>query len=786
VGTKNNDLRKKLQAAFKVETEERLGILSSGLIELEKTPYGEKYDEIIESIFRQAHSLKGASRSASLPDIEKISKSIENLFSALKRKEIRLSPEMIDTLHHVTDTLTDLVATLGSERPSVYGGRVSEIVKQIDALSSEKRVGETKPIEKEPEVAKEALPAVGMEEKQKEDTPPPEPPEEILKEPEVPKEDPSLAQTVRVSINKLDSLMLQAEEMLQAKLLANQHKGELQDVIETLELWKKDWSRVANETRALTQIIQRGEGPGRLEKTALLSASKLMELVESNQNQSKLFEDKLLALAKSTHQDQGLIGELVDKLLEDMKDVLMLPFSTFLEMIPKMVRDLARDQNKNVKVSVEGGEVEIDRKILEEMKDPLIHLLRNCVDHGIEKPEARKKNKKPKAGTVNVSISQANGDKVEIAISDDGAGIEIKKVKEAAIKKGLLSKKEADELPEQEALELIFQSELTTSPIVTDVSGRGLGMAIVHEKVERLGGEVSIESRPGKGTTFRALLPLSLATFRGILVGAGEQQFIMPTANVDRVVRVNPDDVKTVENRETIPLNGRTVPLVRLDDVLEIPRKERASESELIPALVLGKQEKRIAFTVDQVLDEEEILFKGLGKQLSRVRNIYGATVLGNRKVVSILNVTDLMKSAVHVRPVAAGVAVRAEGAEAKKISVLVAEDSITSRMLLKAILESAGYQVKTAVDGLEALTELKEGEYDLLVSDVDMPRMNGFVLTEKIRDDKKLGDLPVILVTALHSREDRERGIDVGANAYIVKSSFDQSNLLEVIKKHI
>ena len=786
MGMKKNELIKKLQAAFKVEAEERLQILNSGLIELEKNPAGEKYDAVIESIFRHAHSLKGAARSAGLPDIEKISNALEDVFSALKRKDIIISPEMIDVLHHATDTLIDLAAMPGSERPSVHGDRVSEIVEQINVLSSEKRVSETGHVEKEPEPVKEALPAVEMEEKHKEDTPPPESYEKILKEQEIPGKVPHPAQTVRVSLNKLDSLMLQAEEMLQAKLLVNRHKSELQDVIEMLELWKKDWSRFANETRALTQVIKRKEKPATQEKTAMVSASKLMELIESNQNQSRLFEDKLLALARSAHQDQRLIGELVDRLLEDMKDVLMLPFSTFLEMIPKIVRDLAHDQNKNARVSMEGGEIEIDRKILEEMKDPLIHLLRNCVDHGIEKPEARKKNKKPKAGTVNVIISQANGDKVEITISDDGAGIDIEKVKESAIKKGVISREEASVLSREEALELIFQSEVTTSSIVTDMSGRGLGMAIVLEKVEKLGGEVSVESRPGQGTMFRALLPITLATFRGILVEAGEQQFVMPTASVDRVVRVNPNDVKTVENKETIPLNGQTVPLVRLDDILEIPHRKRTSGSKLIPALVLGTGEKRIAFSVDHVPDEEEILFKSLGNQLSRVRNIYGATVLGNRKVVSILNVTDLMKSAVYVRSVAVGVAVRAQEMEAKKISVLVAEDSITSRMLLKTILESAGYQVKTVVDGLEALTELKEGEYDLLVSDVDMPRMNGFVLTEKIRDDKKLGDLPVILVTALHSREDRERGIDVGANAYIVKSSFDQSNLLEVIKKYI
>ncbi|GAB6145747.1 hybrid sensor histidine kinase/response regulator [Desulfocicer niacini] len=777
----NIDLLKKLQAAFKIEAEERLRDLSSDLIKLEKMPAGEAWDEVIESMFRQAHSLKGASRSASLPEIEKITKALENVFSALKRKKIKILPEMMDTLHYATDTLANFAGRLGSKAPRVDKNQAMEIVEQINALCSETSVGETQPVDKEPDPAKETISPMKMEESHKEDIPPlQKSSEETLKKTDRPKDK---AQTVRVSLRKLDLLMLQAEEMLQAKLLANQHKNELQNIIEMLELWKKDWTKITDATRVLTQIIKKYGESGSQEKSAMKSASKLMELVESNQNQSSIFEARLFSLAKSADQDNRLIGELVDRLLKDMKTVLMLPFSSFLEIIPKIVRDLSRDQNKNVKVSMEGGEIEIDRKILEEMKDPLIHLLRNCVDHGIEKYELRKKNKKPKTGTIKIIISQVKGDRIEISISDDGGGIDIEQLKEAAIEKKIISRQVASGLSEKEAVNLIFQSEVTTSSIVTDISGRGLGMAIVREKVERLGGEVSVESRPGEGTTIRALLPITLATFRGILVEAGNQQFVVPTANIGQVVRINANDVKTVENRETIPLNGQTVPMVRLDEVLEIPHRKKASPSKLIPAMVLGTREKRIAFSLDHVLGEEEILFKSLGNQLSRVRNIHGATVLGNRKVVPILNVTDLIKSAMQLSPMAARVTVSTEAAQ---ISVLVAEDSITSRMLLKSILESAGYQVKTVTDGLEALTELKATKYDLLVSDIDMPRMNGLVLTEKIREDKTLGNLPVILVTALHSREDRERGIDVGANAYIVKSSFDQSNLLDVIKKYI
>jgi two-component system chemotaxis sensor kinase CheA len=782
----NNDLMKKLRAAFKAEAEDRLNILNVGLVELEKTTASEKHDEIIESVFRQTHSLKGASRSVGLPDIEKISRAMEDAFFALKRKKIRIYPEMMDVLYEATDMLSSLAGTLGSQCQDIHENRISEIVERIKALISGKRVGKTKFIEKKIVSVQDVVSIVETQEKQKDLALSKQTGGKSPKERGTQRTISPQAQTIRVSMNKLDLLMRQAEEMLQIKLLAKRHQNELEDVIEAMTLWKKDGAQIVDVANDLTQIVQKGKESDHQEKTALVSVSELMELVKSHQNRFRLFEDRLLGFARAAHLDQTLIRELVDRLLEDMKDVMMLPFSFFLEMIPRIVRDLARDQNKTIKVSIAGGKIEIDRKILEEMKDPLIHLLRNCVDHGIEKSKVREKNKKSGSGTVKVIISQANGDKIQIAISDDGAGIDLEKVKKAAVKKGVISGHDVSTISREEALDLIFQSGITTSSIITDISGRGLGLAIVREKVERLGGKVSIESSPGKGTLFRVILPITLATFRGILVKVGGQQFVIPTVNVDRVIKFKAEDVKTIENRETIPLNGQTIPLVRLDDILEIQHKESSSALERILAMVLGKGKKRIAFRLDQVLDEGEILFKSLGKQLARVRNIYGATVLGNRKVVPILNVMDLMKSAVHVKPMASGPTTYMEKNKAEKISVLVAEDSITSRMLLKTILESAGYQVKTVVDGLEALTELKQGEYNLLVSDVDMPRMNGFVLTQKIRDHKKLGDLPVILVTALHSREDRERGIDVGANAYIIKSSFDQRNLLEVVKKYI
>ena len=327
---------------------------------------------------------------------------------------------------------------------------------------------------------------------------------------------------------------------------------------------------------------------------------------------------------------------------------------------------------------------------------------------------------------------------------------------------------------------------MSTSPIITDISGRGLGLAILREKAEKLGGAYSVESQPGAGTTFRIVLPITMATFRGTLVRLGSRLFVVPTRNVEQVRRVDRGEIRTVENRETIELNGRAVALVRLGEVLELPAESWSRPAvDRVPVIVLTSADKRLAFGVDEVLYEQEVMEKPLGGQLSRVRNISGVTILGTGELAPILHVADLLKSAVKLsqtgrRPSPAELEERAPGA------VLVVEDSITARTLLKNILEAAGYRVKTAVDGLDAFGKLQGGGFDLVLSDVDMPRMNGFDLTARIRRDRELAETPVILVTALESREDRERGIEVGANAYIVKTSFDQSNLLETIKRFI
>ncbi|PYV82380.1 MAG: hybrid sensor histidine kinase/response regulator, partial [Acidobacteria bacterium] len=540
---------------------------------------------------------------------------------------------------------------------------------------------------------------------------------------------PSQLETIRISTARLDSILLQAEEMVSAKLAASQRITDLRGIGAAFGTWKKEWTKIQAVVRTIQQSLERNgqhNGSKRNQQT-----TRLIEFLEWNNTFVKSMEGQLSLLTRTAEQDRRLLAGMVDDLLNDMKRVLMLPFSSVLEIFPKLVRDLSRNQAKQVELLIQGGEIEVDRRILEEMKDPLIHLVRNCIDHGIEKPEERKRQKKSPQGTVRIAISQKNGSRVEILISDDGAGIDLVRVKSAALKLGTVSQAEAERLGDKETLSLVFQPELSTSPIITDISGRGLGLAIVQEKVEKLGGGVSLATQPDRGTTLRIDLPLTLARFRGILVLVEDHLFVLPTSLIQCVARVKAEEIKTVGNRETIRLHGQALSLVRLKDVLDLSRTSGSNHSkEAVQLLVLGSAENRIAFLVDEIIGEQEVLVKGLGKQLSRVRNIAGATILGAGRVVPILNVPDLLKSAVKIVAAPSRVATEIDQGQTARKSVLIVEDSITARTLLKNILEAAGYSVKAAVDGVDALTALKSESVDLVVSDVEMPRMDGFELT--------------------------------------------------------
>jgi two-component system chemotaxis sensor kinase CheA len=765
ISEREKEFLKRLKVTFKTEAQEHINAIASGLLDLEKGPGKEKQDQILETIYRQVHSLKGSARAVDLNAIETICQSLESIFKEFKYREIPSSPRLFDILQQAMDTIDALIST---QEEIDISGIIRELA-MIQPDQLEVKPGKiVEPSKADSRSQMESPPQGKRFTRQGCLTPAPE------------KEKPieTTANTIRIPTEKLDRLLLQAEEMIFMKLAINRRMIELKEMIPLFT----DLEKKREVVTPILKSLQRKPGKGSS------GCEKVLEYFEYSDTRQRECQSKINRVSKALEVDQRIFAGMVNSHLEDIRKTLMLPFSTLTESFPRMVRDLARQKEKEIELVIKGQEIEIDKRILEEMKSPLIHLVRNAVDHGIEAPGQRTRWKKPGKGLVMVIISQQEGNKVEILVSDDGIGIDLEKVKAKAISTGLVSAEEIERLAEQEILSLIFNSEFSTSPIITDLSGRGLGLAIAREKVEKLGGQITLESKWGQGTTFRILLQATLATFRGILVESAKQKFIIPTLNVEKVLRIHSHYIKTVQNRETIKVGNDIISYVRLEEVLQLPVSPSApNSSKNIRVVILAAGDKRIAFQVDDVLDEEEVLVKDLGKQLSRVKNIAGATVLGSGEIVPILNVVDLIKSAVAAASTAPSrKPSKAPDAAVDKKSILVVEDSITSRMLLKNILETGGYRVRVAVDGMDGWIAVKEGKFDLVVSDVDMPGMNGFELTEKIRQDKNLEELPVVLVTAMESREDREKGIDVGAEGYIVKSSFDQSNLLDVIKKLI
>ncbi len=784
------DLQQQLLEAFKTEAEERIASMFTNLTELEKSPDAESCAKMLEIVYREAHSLKGAARSVNIIPVETLCQEIEGLFSKLKEKKINSTPDLFDMLHDAVGIIEKYLSVPEPER-HIFEDTIDELTK---ALSDYKQA-KNEPERSGPEPQKDKVPAAPPKERpaapapKKQTSVPAQPqasePPEIFKPVEdvgqfrlAPKPSAKtwLADTVRISTAKLDSLLLKAEELITLKQILNQHLNQIQDTGNFIKKWKKISEKSKKELREIRL---------QLHDSRLLD--RFFQLYDMNHDQIEETDCKINEVSVSMEQSNRLLGGMVDDLLDEMKKTSLLPFSTLFSILPRMVREISRDLGKDVDLELSGGDIEIDKRILEGLKDPLIHLIRNAIDHGLETPDTRKLKQKSPWGEIRIIVSQPESNKVEITIYDNGKGIDVETVRKKAIKAGLLSDAQAAELTDDETISLIFHSGISTSPLITEISGRGLGMAIVQEHIENLSGLIFISTDPGYGTTFKIELPVSLATFRGVIVSASGQNYVLPVAHIEHTLRIEPGEIKTVENKSIISLNGQPVSLVTLSDILGLPHQPLAdtkAKKFTMPVVILGSGEKSIACIVDNVTNEQDVLVKSLGKQLKRIPNISGATILGNGQVVPILNVNDLISTS-SGKSISLTMAktIDMKQKETQK-SLLIVEDSFTSRTLLKNILEASGYRVTTAIDGEDGFQQVKAGDYDAVISDVEMPKMNGFELTRNIRDTETLSDKPVILVTSLDSREDREKGVDAGANAYIVKSSFDQSNLLEVLER--
>jgi len=752
---KDIEFQKRILSTFRIEAEEHIHTFTTNLIELEKTTSTKKMAEIIEVMFREVHSLKGAARSIDQKDVESICLPLESIFSALKRHEIELSPLWFDLFYKTAEWLSKLIENLGVEQTIAFRQTQQRKIQRLKLMASGKMTTENtkEPSPKEssstqtiqPESIPESYPQIDVQ---------------ALR--------PTNFGMVRIPVSKLDPLLMQAEEMIQSKIAVDQRTEELRDLCFELHEWKAETQKWKNRKSSATVELW----------------NEWLEDTEIHLNKA---EHQIEQITRSMERNQHSLARIVNNQLEGMKQILMLPVSSLVETFPGMVREISKEQKKEIDFVITGNDLEIDKRILEELKDPLIHLIRNSIDHGIGKPEERLQQNKPERGKISLAFAAKESGQVEITISDDGKGINTEQLLNSALKSGIISKEKTERMGQKEVLNLIYQSGVSTSSIITDISGHGLGLPIVQEKVLKLNGKISVKSEPNNGTTFRILVPMTLATFSGILLTAKGFMFILPTMSVQRVIKVKTEDIKTIENQETIRVDNQIISVADLGEVLGLAETKHPgfTKSNHTLIVVLASGESRFSFKVDEVTGEQEVLVKGMGKLLTRVRNISGATILGSGKIVPVLNVNDLLKSALKVKS-KKNEKIEVEASVPKTGKILVAEDSITSRTLLKSILKSVGYQVITSVDGADAFAKARAGDFDLIVSDVDMPNMNGFELTTKIKTDKKLSRIPVVLITALESSEDREQGLKAGADAYIIKSSFEQGDLLKVIKRLI
>ena len=780
---------------FRAEAEERLRNLGEGLMTLEGDPGDE---ELIKKMFREAHTLKGASGMMGFESIKNLAHRTEDILSAVQKGQLILDKSLTDLMLETLDTIEEMLPEQSTgEAPDVDASELLERLiragngeafeasaphadeskKLHDANKPEapkiKQALPPKEKQSAPQGLQQDLSGVGRD-NQTSTAIDPAPAGKDSKKPPMPaaprthsrEADP----TIRVNIERLDRLM-----NLMGEILVNQIDSEGQ---------VKDMAGLQQEVHELRDIFS--SLMGRLER--LKESKSVEDLAALNQSLSKAesraekVAGSIDAAASHFKENTAVRRLALDELQDRTMHVRMLPLSNIFGIYPRVVRDASNACGKQVRLETSGEETELDKRILEQVADPLIHIIRNCVDHGIETPEVRKATGKPEQGTVKLSAFQ-RGDRVEIEIEDDGAGIDPGKVRQAAVEKGLVS--ENEEIGLEECVDLIFLPGFSTAQSVTEISGRGVGLDVVKSNIEKLEGFVSVDSTSGTGTRFTVSLPVTLAVIKGLLVESNDIRLIIPLVSVKEMVAVDDEEIQALGSRRGFLMRNTAVPLIDLLEHLGGGVTEKDGEKSNV--VIVGAEKFRMGFAVGKLIGEQEVVIKSLGTFLGRLEYVAGVTILGSGEAVVVLNVNQILRKireGVRNEAKAVRQQKKARPGEEQRKSVLIVEDSLVVRELQRNILEAAGYDVDTAVDGEDALTLLSQKPVDCVVTDIEMPRMNGFDLTSAIRKKDELKDTPVIMVTSLSNESDKKRGIEVGADAYVIKGSFDQKNLLTTIER--
>ena len=730
---------------FKAEAETHCALLNEGLLAIEQTP-----DDLarLEPLMRAAHSIKGAARIIGLDLAVTLAHAMEDCLVGAQKGRERLGPARIDQLLRGVDILAQLAqateADLGNWA-QVNGTKVNELVAALAAPP--------------PALPARAEPA-GSETPSASPPPSAQLPEKARSEEPAATDAKTEAAAIRVSATNLDRILRLASESL---VEAGRFK--------TLRRLLTNMKQVQ---RRLDLALQDAEARGAhvQQRTAALNEARRLQALADRQ---------LLDHATELEQVFRRSEELSNALYRVVLGSRMRPFSDGMQSFPRMIRDLARDMGKRVHYELVGARVAVDRDILQQLEAPLTHMLRNSVDHGVESPDERRAAGKPEQATI-VLEARHHAGMLTVQVRDDGRGIDLAAVSQRIIERRLTSPEVAAKLTRTELLDFLFLPNFSTKSAVTEVSGRGVGLDVVRAMVQTVGGTVQVDSEFGRGTTFTLRLPVTRSVVRAALVEIAGELYAAPLSRLERIVAVPRSEVQPVEGCQQFMLSGQSVGLIQAAEVLQLGHGTATGDA--LNVLVIGHDGKPCGLVVDRFCGEQDLVVRPLDPRLGDVPHLAAAAVLENGDPVLVIDTEDLLSSMKQMLGEGRlrGMAAAAEAAQRTRRRVLVVDDSITVREVERQLLSRQGYDVDVAVDGREGWNALRAGSYDLLVTDVDMPRMNGIELIRAVRRDARFTELPIIIVSYKEREEDRLLGMEAGASAYLTKGSFHDDSLIKTV----
>ncbi|WP_416825723.1 hybrid sensor histidine kinase/response regulator [Helicobacter ganmani] len=786
---------------FLIEAFEMVEQLDQDLVELENNP--DDLD-LLNRIFRVAHTIKGSGSFLNFSVLTHLTHHMEDVLNKARHGELAITPDIMDVVLESIDFMKKLLNAIrdtGTDANTGLDGDIAGVVERLDAISK----GETPQAAAAPAEAPAVVPQA----------PAPEP---AADEPE-----PDYANMSPEEVEKeIERLLNKRQEEDKKKREEKRAKGELGDVQAPGEVGEVAAPAAPKPAPAATPKPAAAAAP---KPAPAKPAAKPRSGGEESKAPATAMEQTIRVDVKRLDSLMNLIGELVlgknrlikiyndveeryegEKFLEELNQVVasvsmvttdiqlavmktrMLPIGRVFNKFPRMVRDLSRDLGKEIDLVISGEETELDKSIVEEIGDPLVHLIRNACDHGVESKEDRAAAGKPEKGTVELKAYN-EGNHIVVEIKDDGKGMDPDVLRSKAVEKGLISEREADSMADKEAYGLIFRAGFSTAKVVTNVSGRGVGMDVVKTNIEKLNGIIDVESVHGEGTTLKLKIPLTLAIIQSLLVGVQEEFYAIPLASVIETVRISQDEIYTVENKSVLRLRNEVLPLVRLADIFGVDSVFDDSEQAYV--VVIGLAENKIGIIVDFLIGQEEVVIKSLGSYLKGTEGIAGATIRGDGRVTLIVDIAAMMQMAkqvkVSINKLKEESDTKREKTSPSDYQVLIVDDSMTDRAIMKKSLKPLGITLTEATNGVEALDIIKNGDkhFDAVLIDIEMPKMDGYTLAAEIRKYAKFKNLPLMAVTSRTSKTDRMRGVESGMTEYITKP-YSPEYLMNVVKRNI